>query len=89
MSKTDSACDLDVIFVCFGPGLQGGLELELLGASNLGNQTELALSLLLYLDTLVGLLFYAMHQSWSYAWVSYPHHPPLLDKKPSSASIVR
>jgi hypothetical protein len=56
------------------PGLQGGLELELFWASTLTTQTELALGLLLYMDTIAGLLFHMMCQSWSYAWVSCPHH---------------
>jgi hypothetical protein len=55
-------------------GLRGGLELEWLWASTLATPTELASSLLLYLDTLVELLFHAMRQLWSYAWVLYPHH---------------
>jgi nitroreductase len=33
------------------------------------------LDLLLDLETFVGLLLlHSMHQSWSYAWVSCPHH---------------
>jgi hypothetical protein len=33
------------------------------------------LDLLLDLKTFVGLLLlHSMHQSWSYAWVSCPHH---------------
>ena len=42
-------------------------------------RTELALGLH-DLDTLARLLFQAMHQLWSYAWVSCLHHPPLLTK---------
>ena len=72
-----------------GPGGRGRLELELFWSSTLGTQTELASGLLLDLDTLAGLLpLHTMRQTWSYAWVSCPHHPPLLDEKPSSASIV-
>ena len=68
--------------------LRDGLELELLWASTSGTRTELA-SGLLDLDNLAGLLpLHTMCQTWSYAWVSCPHHPPLLDEKPSSASIV-
>ena len=72
-----------------GPGTRDGLELELLWASTSGTRTELASDLLIDLDTLAGLLpLHNMLQTWSYAWVSYPHHRPLLDEKPSSASIV-
>ena len=72
-----------------GPRGRGRLELELLWASTSRTQTELASGLLLDLDTLAGLLpLYTMCQAWSYAWVSCPHHPPLLDEKPSSALIV-
>ena len=39
-----------------GPGGQGKLELELFWASTSGTRTELALDLLLNLDTLAGLL---------------------------------
>jgi hypothetical protein len=71
------------------PGLRTGLELELLLASTFGIRTGLASCLLFDLDTLVGLLLlHSMHQSWSYAWVPCPHHSPLLDEMPSSASIV-
>jgi hypothetical protein len=45
------------------PGLRGGLEHELLWDSTLVTRTDLASSLLLYMDTLVGLLYHAMHQS--------------------------
>jgi hypothetical protein len=58
------------------PGLRTGLELELLLAYTLGTRTESTLDLLLDLETFVGLLLlHSMHQSWSYAWVSCPHHP--------------
>jgi hypothetical protein len=71
------------------PGLRTGLKLELLLASTSGTRTGSTLDLLVDLETLVGLLLlHSMHQSWSYAWVSCPHHSPLLDEKPSSASIV-
>jgi hypothetical protein len=70
------------------PRLQGGLEIELFWASSLATSTKLALGLLLYLGILDGLLFHVMHQSWSYAWVSCPHHPPLLGEMPSSALSV-
>ena len=71
------------------PGLRTGLELELIWVSTLGTRTGLALNLLVDLDTLFGLLLlHAMLPSWPYAWVPCPHHPPLLDEKPSSASIV-
>ena len=56
------------------PGLRDRLELELLWASTSGTRTELALGLLLDLDTLAGLLpLHTMCQTWSYAWVSCPH----------------
>ena len=51
------------------------LKFELLWASTLGTQTELASGLLLDLDTLAGLLpLHIMRQTWSYARVSCPHH---------------
>jgi hypothetical protein len=57
------------------PGLRTGLELELLLASTSGTRTGSTLDLLLDLETFVGLLLlHSMHQSWSYAWVSCPHH---------------
>jgi hypothetical protein len=57
------------------PGLRAGLELELLLASTSGTRTGSTLDLLVDLETLVGLLLlHSMHQSWSYAWVSCPHH---------------
>jgi hypothetical protein len=60
------------------PGLRTGLELELLLASTSGTRTGSTLDLLLDLATFVGvLLLHSMHQSWSYAWVSCPHHLPL------------
>ena len=72
-----------------GPGLRDGLELELLWASTLGTRTELGSGLLLDFDTLAGLLpLHTMRQTWSYAWVLCPHHPPLIDEKSSSTSIV-
>ena len=75
--------------VCAAPGLRDGFKLELLWASTSGTRTELAWDLLLDLDTLAGLLpLHTMRQTWLYAWVSCPHHPSLLDEKPSSASIV-
>jgi hypothetical protein len=52
---------------------------ELLLASTSGTRTGSTLDLLVDLETLVGLfLLHSMHQSWSYAWVSCPHHyvPP-------------
>ena len=71
------------------PRLRDGLELELPWASTSGTRTELASGLLLDLDTLASLLpLHTMCQTWSYAWVSCPHHPPLLNEKPSSTSIV-
>jgi hypothetical protein len=71
------------------PGLRTGLELELLLAFTSGTRTGSTLDLLVDLETLVGLLLlHSMHQSWLYAWVSCPHHSPLLDEKPSSTSIV-
>jgi tetrahydromethanopterin S-methyltransferase subunit E len=63
--------------LCAATGLQGGLDLDLFWASTFATRTELALGLLLYLDTLAGLLFHVMHQLWSYAWVSCPHHVDL------------
>ena len=57
------------------PGLRDRLKLELLWASTSGTQTELALGVLLDLDTVAGLLpLHTMRQTWSYAWVSCPHH---------------
>jgi hypothetical protein len=57
------------------PGLRTGLELELLLASTSGTRTGSTLDLLVDLETLIGLLLlHSMHQSWSYAWVSCPHH---------------
>ena len=47
---------LMLFLVRAAPGLQGGLELELLWASTLVTPTELALDILLYLDTFFGLL---------------------------------
>ena len=47
---------LVLFLVRASPGLQGGLELELLWASTLVTPTELALDILLYLDTFFGLL---------------------------------
>ena len=44
-----------MFLVRVAPGLRGGLKLELLWASTLATQTELALDLLLYLDTFFGL----------------------------------
>ena len=77
------------ILVRSAPRLRDGLELEFLWASTLETRTESTSGLLHDLDTLAGLLSLdAMHQSWSYAWVSCPHHPPLLEEKPSSASSV-
>jgi hypothetical protein len=56
-------------------GLRTTLELELLLASTSGTRTGSTLDLLLDLETFVGLLLlHSMHQSWSYAWVSCPHH---------------
>ena len=78
-----------LFLVRVAPGLRDRLELELLWACTSGTRTELASGLLLDLDTLADLLpLHTMCQTWSYAWVSCPHHPPLLDEKPSSASIV-
>ena len=72
-----------------GPVGRGRLELELLWASTSWTRTELASGLLLDLDTLAGLLpLHTMRQTWSYAWVLCPHHPPLIDEKSSSTSIV-
>ena len=77
------------ILVRTAPGLRTGLELELLWASTLGTRTGLASCLLVDLDTLVGLrLLHSLHQSWSYAWVSCPHHSPPFEEKSSSTSIV-
>jgi hypothetical protein len=45
-------------------GLQGGFELELFWTSTLTNRTELVLGLILYLNTLAGLFFHAMRQSF-------------------------
>jgi hypothetical protein len=74
------------------PGLRTGLELELLLASTSGTRTGSTLDLLLDLETLVGLLLlHSMHQSWSYAWVSCPHHSPPKDKwqkKCTSSSLI-
>jgi hypothetical protein len=70
------------------PELRAGLELELLWASTLGTRTGLTSDLPLDLENIVGLLLHSMHHSWTYAWASCPHHPPLLDEKPSSASTV-
>jgi hypothetical protein len=67
-SKTDSVCDLGVCFIAH-------CELELILASTSGTRTGSTLDLLLDLETFVGLfLLHSMHQSWSYAWVSCPHH---------------
>ena len=58
-----------------GPVGRGRLELELLWAFTSGTRTKLASGLLLDLDTLTGLLtLHTMCQTWSYAWVSCPHH---------------
>ena len=66
-----------LFLVRVAPGLRDRLELELLWASTSGTRTELASGLLLDLDTLAGLLtLHTMCQTWSYAWVSCPHHPP-------------
>jgi hypothetical protein len=46
------------------PGLRGGLELELFWVSTLATRSELVLGLLIYLDTLDGLLLHVMRQSW-------------------------
>jgi hypothetical protein len=60
------------------PRLRTGLELELLLASTSGTRTRSTLDLLLDLETFVGLLLlHSIHQSWSYAWVSCPHHSTL------------
>jgi hypothetical protein len=65
------------------------LELELLQASTSGTRTGLAFCLLPNLTTLVGLLLlHYMHQSWSYARVSCPHHSPPFEEKSSSTPIV-
>ena len=64
-----------------GPGTRDRLELELLWASASGTRTKLASGLLLNLDTLAGLLpLHTICQTWSYSWVSCPHHPPFLTK---------
>ena len=77
------------ILVRAAPVLRDGLKLEFLWASTLETRTESTSDLLHDLDTLAGLLSLdAMHQSWSYAWVSCPPHPPLLEEKPSSTSSV-
>ena len=55
------------ILVCATSRLRGGLELGLLWASALATRNALALSLLLDLDTLAGLLLHAMRQLWLYA----------------------
>ena len=89
MSKMDSYTTWMSILVRATSGLRGGLELGLLWASALATRNALALSLLLDLDTLAGLLLHAMRQLWLYAWGSFYHHPLLLDEKPSSASIMR
>jgi hypothetical protein len=71
------------------PELRAGLELELLCASTLGTRTGLTSDLPLDLENIVGLLLlHSIHHSWTYAWAPCPHHPPLLDEKPSSTSIV-
>ena len=58
-------------------------------ASTLGTRTELALGLLVDLDTRADLLgLYMVLQAWSYVWRSCPHHPPFLVEKPSSVSIL-
>ena len=74
------------------PGLRDGLELELLWAPTSGTRTELALGLLLDLDTLAGLLtLHTMRQTWSYAWVSYPHHSPqqIRNKPPDKINFTK
>ena len=59
-----------------GPRGRDRLELELLWTSTSGTRTKLASDLLLDLDTLSGLLsLHIMRQTWSYSWVSCPHHP--------------
>ena len=63
------------ILVRAASGLRDELELEFLWTSTLDTRTESTSGLLHDLDTLAGLLSLdAMHQSWSYAWVSCPHH---------------
>ena len=58
-------------------GLRDGLELEFLWTSTLETRTKSTSGLLHDLDILSGLLSLdAMHQSWSYAWASCPHHQP-------------
>ena len=70
-------------------GLRDGLELEFLWASTLEIRTESTSGLLLDLNTLDGLVgLHAILHPCPYPWMSSSHHPPLLDEKPSSASIV-
>jgi hypothetical protein len=77
------------VLLCIAPGLQTRLELDLLWASTFGTRIRLASCLVFNLDTLTGLiLLHSMHQSWSYTWVSCPHHSPPFEEKSSSTSIV-
>lgn len=86
--QNNFVCDLGLIFKCAAPGHCCELELKLIWASTLATSIELVLSLLLYLHLYWTPLCPFHEKSWSYASVSSPHHPLLVDEKRSSALIV-
>jgi hypothetical protein len=87
--KTDSVCDLGVRFIAHYSWTSNWARTWISLASSSGTRTGLASCLLPNLNTLVGLLLLQyMHQSWSYARVSCPHHSPSFEEKSSSTLIV-
>jgi hypothetical protein len=65
------------------------MDSNLIWASTLATRTGYALGLLLDLEALIDLIgLHVILQAWSYAWSTCPHHPPLLDEKSSSASML-